>query len=78
MAMSDANYAVGLADSYRGYSAALRLVSRLPMEDLMLRFRIADYLWHVGHEDILKLMALPTEEYCAAFDLSRAKKRRAA
>ena len=64
------------ADAYRGYSAAIRLMDQIRIEDLKLKSRIVSYLYEAGHVHWLELVKLDCREFAHAFDASRAKAHR--
>jgi len=65
--------AIAIANSYRAYSAAIRIVCDTPMPDLKQKSRIVNYLYELGHQDWLKLVAMDCATFGRAFDASRAK-----
>jgi hypothetical protein len=62
------------ADAYRAYSAAIRLVSKLPIADLKMKSRIVSYLYEAGHVHWIALSKLDCSEFGRAFDISRGRK----
>jgi hypothetical protein len=66
---------VELADIYRSYSAAIRLVAHTEVPDLHHKSRIIHYLYEQGNAVWLQLVKLDCPAFGHAFDASRAKAR---
>jgi hypothetical protein len=66
---------VELADIYRSYSAAIRIVGHCAEGDLKRKSRIVTYLYEQGNAAWIQLVKLDCPTFGHAFDASRAKAR---